>query len=80
MEREGDTREQRALQVAYRHHLRAMTIARQAASQAHRACGRDPEARRVGETTFRREMARIAAGHRAWLREHGITVPPAPLR
>ena len=57
---------------AYREHMRALTTARQAAERAHIAQSRDPATRQDAARAFEEEMARIAAEHQAWLREHGM--------
>jgi hypothetical protein len=77
MEWEWDAREQGALQMIYRTHLRAMTTARQAAERRRvLRRGGDAEVRRAAEAAFRDEMAEIDEAHRAWLSEHGLTVGP----
>ena len=76
MDDEWDTRDQGALQAAYRTHLREMTAARQAAERARGTRSHDPEVRRASEAAFKQELARIAEGHHAWLRAHGLTDSP----
>jgi hypothetical protein len=74
---EWDTRDQGVLQAAYRTHLREMTAARQAAERARGGVrSHDPMVRQAAEDAFQQELARIAEGHQAWLRAHGITDPP----
>jgi hypothetical protein len=63
---------------AYREHMRAMTAARQAAEQAHSARHQTPEERQRAEMVFMQEMARIAAEHQAWLRDHSSDPGPQP--
>ena len=80
MDDEWDTRDQGALQAAYRTHLREMTAARQAAERARGTRSHDPEVRRASEAAFKQELARIAEGHHAWLRAHGIPDSPGRRR
>jgi hypothetical protein len=76
MHDEWDIRDQGALQVAYRTHLREMTAARQAAERARGTRSHDPVVRQETEAALKQELARIAETHQAWLRAHGIADPP----
>jgi hypothetical protein len=76
MDDDWDTRDQGALQAAYRTHLRDMTAARQAAERARGTCSHDPLVRQETDAAFKQELARIAAVHQAWLHAHGIADPP----
>jgi hypothetical protein len=55
-----------------------MTAARQAAERRRSLVrSRDPEERRAADVALRRELARIAEEHQAWLCAHGLSVGPA---
>src|SRR5579871_3946508 len=76
-------REQAVRQTALREHQRALTTARQAAEQERWrawARSRNPVDRAEADAVYQVQLARIEAGHRAWLRAHGISDPEAPVK